>query len=309
MLAALRLVQSQMRYLGVEVGMNSHLPNPPSLVFDRRFGDCKDKALLTVALLSRLGIDANVALVNTSMQKGLAEGLPNPGSFDHVIVRVVVDHKPYWLDPTLSEQRSDLAHLTQPDYGLALVVEPATTRLVPMDTARSRIAKRPCTSCSMRARVSKSLSAIRSPRSTKAAKRIRTGQPASKNLVDLQKGYLNWYANYYPHISVAAPLNVKDDEANNRLTISEHYQIVDIATVSEKDSKHTVAISTVDSIPCSTCPMSGFANRRSHWVSRWRSTRPRKSCFPPSGQSRRKSITSRIQPSRSIRTFTSMACA
>ncbi|MEP6634288.1 MAG: DUF2569 family protein, partial [Luteimonas sp.] len=247
MLAALRLVQSEVRYLGVEVGVNSHLPNPPSLVFNRRFGDCKDKALLTVALLSRLGIDASIALVNTSMQQGLAEELPSPGGFDHVIVRVMLDHQPYWLDPTLSEQRSDLAHFIQPDYGLALVVDPATTRLLPMDTARSRIAKRSLhVVFDARKDFDKPVDyRVTTTYEGSEADSARANL-ASQNLVNLQKNYLNWYASYYPHISVAAPLKVEDDEMHNRLTISEHYRIADIATVSERDSKHTVAISTVD---------------------------------------------------------------
>jgi transglutaminase-like putative cysteine protease len=247
MLATLRLVQSEVRYLGVEVGVNSHMPNPPSLVFDRRFGDCKDKALLTVALLSRLGIDANVVLVNTTMQQGLAEELPSPGAFDHVIVRAMLDHQPYWLDPTLPEQRSDLPHLIQPDYGLALVVDPATTQLVKMDTARSHVAKRSLhVVFDARKGFDKPVGyTVTSTYEGREADSMRANL-ASRNLVDLQKNYLNWYSNDYPHISVKAPLNVEDDEANNRLTISEHYQITDIATVSEDDGKHTVSISTVD---------------------------------------------------------------
>jgi uncharacterized protein DUF3857/uncharacterized protein DUF2569 len=247
MLAVLRFVQSEVRYLGVEVGVNSHLPNSPSLVFDRRFGDCKDKALLMVALLSRLGIDANVALVNTSMQQGLAEELPNPGGFDHVIVRVMLDQQPYWLDPTLPAQHSDLARLIQPDYGLALVVDPATTRLIAMDTARSRIAKRSLhVVFDARKDFDKPVGyTVTTTYEGSEADSMRSTL-ASKSLVDLQKNYLNWYASYYPHISVVAPLKVKDDEANNRLTVSEHYQIKDIATVSGKGTKHTVAISTVD---------------------------------------------------------------
>ena len=247
MLATLRLVQSEVRYLGVEVGVNSHMPNPPSLVFDRRFGDCKDKALLTVALLSRLGIDANVALVNTTMQQGLAEELPSPGAFDHVIVRVMLDHQPYWLDPTLPEQRSDLPHFIQPDYGLALVVDPATTRLVKMDAARSHVARRSLhVVFDARKDFDKPVGyTVTSTYEGREADSMRANL-ASRNLVDLQKNYLNWYSNYYPHISVAAPLEVEDDEANNKLTISEHYRITDIATVSEDDGKHTVTISTVD---------------------------------------------------------------
>ena len=247
MLAVLRFVQSEVRYLGVEVGVNSHLPNPPSLVFERRFGDCKDKALLMVALLARLGIDADVALVNTSMQQGLAAELPNPGGFDHVIVRVMLGQQTYWLDPTLPAQRSDLARLIQPDYGLALVVDPATTRLIEMDTAASRVAKRSLhVVFDARKDFDKPVGyTVTTTYEGSEADSMRSTL-ASKSLVDLQKSYLNWYASYYPHISVVAPLKVKDDEANNRLTISEHYQIKDIATVSEKGKKHTVAISTVD---------------------------------------------------------------
>ena len=247
MLAVLRFVQSEIRYLGVEVGVNSHLPNSPSLVFDRRFGDCKDKALLMVALLSRLGIDANVALVNTSMQQGLAEELPSPGGFDHVIVRVMLDRKPYWLDPTLPAQRSELARLSQPDYGLALVVDPATTQLTAMDTSRSRIAKRSLRVVfDAREDFDKPVGyTVTTTYEGSEADSVRSTL-ASKSLVEVQKNYLNWYASYYPHISVVAPLEVKDDEANNRLIVSEHYQIKDIATVSENGTKYAVAISTVD---------------------------------------------------------------
>ncbi|MEO7936321.1 MAG: DUF3857 and transglutaminase domain-containing protein, partial [Dokdonella sp.] len=64
LLAALRFVQGEIRYLGVEIGPGSHAPNPPDQVLARRFGDCKDKAMLTVTLLDRLGIEAHPALVN-----------------------------------------------------------------------------------------------------------------------------------------------------------------------------------------------------------------------------------------------------
>ena len=109
MLAALRLVQGEVRYLGVEIGQNSHAPNPPALVFARRFGDCKDKTLLTLTLLQHLGIEARAALVNTDLQRGVADQLPNPGAFDHVLVRAHVDGKTWWIDPTRRVQNADLA--------------------------------------------------------------------------------------------------------------------------------------------------------------------------------------------------------
>src|SRR5262249_19646559 len=45
-LAAIRFVQEQVRYLGIEMGVGSHRPTDPNEVARRRFGDCKDKALL-----------------------------------------------------------------------------------------------------------------------------------------------------------------------------------------------------------------------------------------------------------------------
>ena len=45
---AVRFVQDEIRYLGLEMGRNSHQPHPPAQTLERRFGDCKDKAALLV---------------------------------------------------------------------------------------------------------------------------------------------------------------------------------------------------------------------------------------------------------------------
>src|SRR6185503_4223266 len=64
--AALRFVQDEIRYLGIELGRYSHQPTVPEKVFARRFGDCKDKSLLLSSILNSMGIEASPALVNTS---------------------------------------------------------------------------------------------------------------------------------------------------------------------------------------------------------------------------------------------------
>ncbi|HTJ79987.1 MAG TPA: DUF3857 domain-containing protein [Rariglobus sp.] len=86
--ALLRFVQDDIRYLGIQLLESTHRPTPPLTVLDRRFGDCKDKALLFVVLLRGIGMDADVALVNSTWQRGLAKLQPSPLSFDHAIVRV-----------------------------------------------------------------------------------------------------------------------------------------------------------------------------------------------------------------------------
>ena len=60
--AALQWVQNEVRYFCVEIGVNSHLPSRPEETLQRRFGDCKDKTLLTIALLHELGVAAQTGV-------------------------------------------------------------------------------------------------------------------------------------------------------------------------------------------------------------------------------------------------------
>jgi len=48
------MLQQTIRYMGVEVGVGSHTPTHPNAVLTRRFGDCKDKALLVLNMLDAL---------------------------------------------------------------------------------------------------------------------------------------------------------------------------------------------------------------------------------------------------------------
>ena len=87
-LAALRFVQDDVRYLGIEIGESSHQPSPPETVLRRRFGDCKDKAGLFCAILEGLGVEAQPVLVNTDWHQGLESWQPSPTAFNHVVARV-----------------------------------------------------------------------------------------------------------------------------------------------------------------------------------------------------------------------------
>jgi transglutaminase-like putative cysteine protease len=97
-LAAIRFVQDEIRYLGIEMGANSYKPTPASLVCQHRFGDCKDKAFLCVTMLRALGIEAYPALVSTSYRQDTDKLLPSPLAFDHAIVQAIVDNRTYWID-------------------------------------------------------------------------------------------------------------------------------------------------------------------------------------------------------------------
>ena len=133
MLKALDFVQNDIRYFGFEFGENSHLPSPPGEVLDNRYGDCKDKSLLFVKLMQQLGMEAYPALVSSGDRHAINDALPSPGVFDHVIVKLIVDEKEYWLDPTITRQVGDLEYRYVSNYGYALVLGSKGDELQPVE--------------------------------------------------------------------------------------------------------------------------------------------------------------------------------
>jgi hypothetical protein len=104
--AALQLVQDRIRY--VYVGLNGGNFRPATIeeTWERRFGDCKAKTVLLVAVLKALGVPAEAVLVSSDGGDGTNLRLPSAGIFDHVLVRARVDDKDYWLDGTRSGDKS-----------------------------------------------------------------------------------------------------------------------------------------------------------------------------------------------------------
>ncbi|MGQ0532977.1 MAG: DUF3857 domain-containing transglutaminase family protein [Caulobacteraceae bacterium] len=127
--AALRFVQSAIRYLAISMGEGGFTPRPYEQICTTRYGDCKDKSKLFVAIARRLGLDAHPALVNTRDGYIIDQVLPTGEIFDHCIVRLGVDGKTYWLDPTNSPQLSPLNTIGQSHLGWALVLKPDVTAL------------------------------------------------------------------------------------------------------------------------------------------------------------------------------------
>lgn len=127
---ALAAVEKNVRYAGVEVGESSIVPRPPRTVLGNKYGDCKDKATLLVAMLREAGISAHVALLRAGEDFDVHPDLPGMGRFNHAIVRVdATDKAPaMWVDPT-----DDFAHagdLPSQDQGrLALIAAGDTAGL------------------------------------------------------------------------------------------------------------------------------------------------------------------------------------
>jgi hypothetical protein len=100
--AALKLVQGDVRYIYVGLNGGNLIPATAEETWGHRYGDCKGKTALLLALLSALGIEAEAVLVNSGgVDDGLDGRLPGPQYFDHVLVRARIDGVSYWLDGTL----------------------------------------------------------------------------------------------------------------------------------------------------------------------------------------------------------------
>jgi tetratricopeptide (TPR) repeat protein len=129
--AALALVQDRVRYVALAMGAGGLVPADAETTWSRRYGDCKGKTALLIALLRAMDIQAEPVLVNTSMGDGMDARLPMVGLFDHVLVRATIAGKTYWLDGTRTNDTS-LDRLRIPAFDWGLPVVPTGAALVRM---------------------------------------------------------------------------------------------------------------------------------------------------------------------------------
>lgn len=128
---ALRLVQDQIRYLFEGMDGGNYTPQKPADTWTRRYGDCKAKTLLLLALLHALGIEAEPVAANSSLGDQVAQRLPSAGAFDHVLVRATIAGQSLWLDGTGSGTR--LADLDDtPPFRTVLPLRAGGAGLMPL---------------------------------------------------------------------------------------------------------------------------------------------------------------------------------
>jgi tetratricopeptide (TPR) repeat protein len=112
-----RFVIEKTRYVGLEFGIHGYKPYPVSQVLLRRFGDCKDKALLLVALLREQGIDSELVLLR-SRRAGLVDSQPaSLAVFDHAIT--YVPRLDLYLDSTA--EFAGVSELPSQDQGVMVL--------------------------------------------------------------------------------------------------------------------------------------------------------------------------------------------
>jgi hypothetical protein len=219
--AAIRFVQDDIRYLGIEMGRGSHEPRQPRATLEQRYGDCKDKAFLLAQLLQRLGVEAHPAMVNTKLRHRLDEFLPSPFLFDHAITEVIDGKHTYWIDGTIAEQGGRLETIDTPNDERALVVSTTTTALSKIDTHN---------------RANTTIDETYDIHGDDAALAVTTtyrgrdaddlrADLATRSAAEYAKERINLFASDHPRIERVAAPSITDDRDGDSIIVRERYVI------------------------------------------------------------------------------------
>lgn len=244
--AALRLVQDSVRYLGLEIGESSHKPADPSVVYARRFGDCKDKVFLLCALLRHMGMEAYPALVNTDMRDKVAEYQPSPKAFNHVIAKVPFEGRTYWFDATLQGRKGDPFKIQNIAFGKALVVDRGNFDFEDIELGPESEGNVDITQSFKVARWDSTASLVVTSVYTGAEAEAVRADFRDRNREEMQNNYRDYYAGNYPGIRVDRPMEFQDDSAGERVTLTEFYAVDSLCQPAEGTGRTACSLYPVD---------------------------------------------------------------
>ena len=225
-LEAARIVQEEVRYFGIEIGVNSHKPHPPNIVFERKYGDCKDKTVLLNSILRAMGIKASPALVSTRDREYLDVYLPTPNAFDHVISKIYLAGKAYWIDGTQLFQAGNIDEYDTSWFRRSLTVEADTNSLEKVEFKKittSIEVKEQFKVINLQGDAHLAVTSIYRHGNADYAR----SQIAERSFETLTEGYLDFYSRLFSNAQTLSEASFTDDKQNNIITIVENYFIED----------------------------------------------------------------------------------
>jgi hypothetical protein len=224
---AIRFVQDDIRYVGIELGHGSFVPRQPDEVLRKRFGDCKDKTLLLARLIQKLGYESFPILVRSEGGQELEGMPPTPQAFNHVIVGVKEPESGafYWVDGTLQHQGFKLESRDYPYFHQGLPLQEGAHELIRQDATLAPVGRilyqERYESEDFRGDV---LLTIQSKFSGWQAERMRADLAAQGSVV-LSDTLANFIKKLYPEAEIQQEPVFQDDRLVNELTITESYAI------------------------------------------------------------------------------------
>lgn len=213
--------------MGIEAGIGSIKPFPPDQVVRQRFGDCKDKSLLLVTLLKKIGIsNAYPVLVNTTLQQNLEKLLPSNEAFNHCIVMFEYENTQYWIDPTVAMQGGEFRNMYTYNYGKALIIGIASDSLQNMMPQKVESLSEIVDEYTMNSFTKPAQLAITSRRYGFDAdeRRAATEYISSSNI---SEQVLKELKLTYPVVNQTGDMKVTDDVEKNIFTVNYSYEVSD----------------------------------------------------------------------------------
>lgn len=97
-------VQDNIKYIAFEEGVNGYIPRRPSLVYEKRYGDCKDMATLIRGMSQSVGVNCYIAWIGSRDLPYKYSVFPSSIVDNHMIAIYEEDNQFYFLDATSSFQ-------------------------------------------------------------------------------------------------------------------------------------------------------------------------------------------------------------
>lgn len=121
-------VQSDIRYVAIELGIGGYQPHAAAAVLANHYGDCKDKVTLLSSMLKEIGVDSSYVFVNA--QRGwLSNATPPNIGFNHAVLGIQL---------AALENPSLMAVTSTPGLGRVLVFDP-TDPYTPLGSISGRL--------------------------------------------------------------------------------------------------------------------------------------------------------------------------
>jgi len=130
MQALAKFVQSDIRYVAIELGIGGWQPHPAPEIFTHRYGDCKDKATLLSSMLHEIGVESFFISINTVRGGAAPDRPPMIGWFNHEILAVQL--------PESVKDNSLVAVVEHPKLGRLLIFDP-TDEYTPFGQLRGEL--------------------------------------------------------------------------------------------------------------------------------------------------------------------------
>ncbi len=107
-------VAKNIRYVAIEYGDSGYEPHYANDIFINKYGDCKDQAILLVAMLKSVGLRGYPVLIPTRSVYPIDENFPS-SRFNHAICALGIGDELIFMDPTAETTAFDNIPLSDQD--------------------------------------------------------------------------------------------------------------------------------------------------------------------------------------------------